>query len=63
MSNSGTGYLLGSFSSNSAPASGHQDDNGWGSYGVQARVVFEGGLYDSFRQGAIKPSSFVPIMS
>src|SRR5713101_8033769 len=42
MSNSGTGYLLGSFRFSSASDSGHQDNNGWGGYGVLAHIIHDG---------------------
>jgi hypothetical protein len=42
MSNSGTGYLLGSFRFSSASDSGHQDNNGWGGYGFLAHIIHDG---------------------
>ena len=42
MSKSGMGYLLGSFRFSSASDLGHQDNNGWGGYGVLAHIIHDG---------------------
>jgi len=76
MSNSGTGYLLGSFMFSSTSGSGHHPSL-WPrasrlNIGDCSRNIMNNaglgylrgrGLYDSFKHGAIKPSAFVPIMS
>jgi hypothetical protein len=49
MSNSGTGYLLGSFRFNSPSGSG-------------TKTTMGGVVWVPFRHGTIKPSSLVPIM-